>query len=354
MGTDGRRPASALRTGGDAARLDDWCDALSASGRGGRKSGGEWVGPCPRCGGQDRFAVKRGRDVEVVVHCRKGCSFHELRQAVFGGVRLPASPCWHQEGRKTARSAYPDLDPNSLDPAGLARALVERLVLTPDWRKSLSRRGLDPNRLAAYGWRSVDSADGWQPLAELPARFGWPPRPSGRPRWPLRLDCGSALFVPLRDRLRDLSGLRFRGGQEWSEDRKARGLKAPKSVGLASVPSQLYGADALATAQTGGVVHIAEGEIDAESLRQHQAAAVGVPGAAVWRPSWTEWIRERRPRRVAIWFDGDEAGDTAGRKLRDRLAGIEVDRLTGIAARDVNDLCVDGDLVNLIEQSEAL
>ena len=60
------------------------------------------------------------------------------------------------------------------------------------------------------------------------------------------------------------------------------------------------------------------------------------------------------PRRVAIWFDGDEAGDTAGRKLRDRLAGIEVDRLTGIAARDVNDLCVAGDLVNLIEQSEAL
>ena len=238
MGTDGRRPTSALRTGGDAARLDDWCDALSASGRGGRKSGGEWVGPCPRCGGQDRFAVKRGRDVEVVAHCRKGCSFHELRQAVFGGARLPASPCWQQEGRKTARSAYPDLDPNSLDPAGLARALVERLVLTPDWRKSLSRRGLDPNRLAAYGWRSVDSADGWQPLAELPARFGWPPWPSGRPRWPLGLDCGSALFVPLRDRLRDLSGLRFRGGQEWSEDRKARGVKAPKSVGFASVPSQ--------------------------------------------------------------------------------------------------------------------
>lgn len=43
-----------------------------------KRSGGEWKGPCPQCGGHDRFHIRRGRHHDLILHCRAGCQFGDL------------------------------------------------------------------------------------------------------------------------------------------------------------------------------------------------------------------------------------------------------------------------------------
>ena len=59
----------------------DWLAALPDL----KKVGSEHHGPCPVCGGTDRFRVN-----DKGAFCRKGCSFQDIRQAVFGDASLPA------------------------------------------------------------------------------------------------------------------------------------------------------------------------------------------------------------------------------------------------------------------------
>ena len=63
--------------------LADWLQALEASGWEGRKRGREWCGPCPLCGGEDRFHVGEGARVAVVAGCRHGCTFPQLAEHLF-------------------------------------------------------------------------------------------------------------------------------------------------------------------------------------------------------------------------------------------------------------------------------
>ena len=96
--------------------LADWLEALAASGWEGRTVGREHVGPCPRCGGTDRFSVKEGRRVAVAAHCRHGCTFPQLAEAVHGRTearrgpgraprprKAPGNP---PEARKTAQRPF--------------------------------------------------------------------------------------------------------------------------------------------------------------------------------------------------------------------------------------------------------
>ena len=43
-----------------------------------RRSGGEYKGPCPLCGGHDRFHVKAGRSADLLIYCRHGCRFTDI------------------------------------------------------------------------------------------------------------------------------------------------------------------------------------------------------------------------------------------------------------------------------------
>lgn len=38
----------------------------------------EKKGPCPNCGGTDRFWIKKGRTQPIIFGCRSGCSFTEI------------------------------------------------------------------------------------------------------------------------------------------------------------------------------------------------------------------------------------------------------------------------------------
>lgn len=43
-----------------------------------RRAGSEYKGPCPLCGGDDRFHVKAGRSADLLVHCRHGCRYSDI------------------------------------------------------------------------------------------------------------------------------------------------------------------------------------------------------------------------------------------------------------------------------------
>ena len=49
-----------------------------AQGLGLKKMGGEYKGPCPCCGGNDRFHIKEGRNATMMVHCRYLCSYASI------------------------------------------------------------------------------------------------------------------------------------------------------------------------------------------------------------------------------------------------------------------------------------
>jgi len=43
-----------------------------------KKSGSEYKGPCPLCGGHDRCWVRAGKTQRIIISCRQGCSAAEL------------------------------------------------------------------------------------------------------------------------------------------------------------------------------------------------------------------------------------------------------------------------------------
>ena len=49
-----------------------------AEGIGLKKAGGEYKGPCPCCGGNDRFHIKTGRSGNMMVYCRYLCSYSSI------------------------------------------------------------------------------------------------------------------------------------------------------------------------------------------------------------------------------------------------------------------------------------
>ena len=72
----------------DGRTLDDWKDAYEAKmGFALTERSGQWEGPCPNCGGTDRFFVLERPDGSVMVHCRgidRGeCDFKSIVKALF-------------------------------------------------------------------------------------------------------------------------------------------------------------------------------------------------------------------------------------------------------------------------------
>jgi hypothetical protein len=43
-----------------------------------KKYGNEYKGPCPICGGDDRFHVKKGQRTDLIFLCRHGCRFSDI------------------------------------------------------------------------------------------------------------------------------------------------------------------------------------------------------------------------------------------------------------------------------------
>ena len=128
---------------GDAkydAALEDWiraakrADAVSfIASRGYKlvKQGQEWVGPCPRCGGRDRFSINPRRGVfncrgcgvggdfiEMVMHI-DGCGFNAACKALTGRDRpakgeKPKAPAQHQKDDRPVVAPEPAPAPKTV------------------------------------------------------------------------------------------------------------------------------------------------------------------------------------------------------------------------------------------------
>lgn len=84
-------------------------------------------------------------------------------------------------------------------------------------------------------------------------------------------------------------------------------------------------------------VYITEGEFDAMVLGQLGLAAVGVPGATNFRPSWKYLFRDCES--AVLVFDGDEAGQKGAMRVANALRSIvPVEVVTLPIGRDVTDM----------------
>lgn len=57
-----------------------WVSDLSmiSAGLGLKKAGSEYKGPCPVCGGRDRFWMRPGKSQPIIFACRRGCDFKDI------------------------------------------------------------------------------------------------------------------------------------------------------------------------------------------------------------------------------------------------------------------------------------
>lgn len=353
--------------------------------------------PCPIHGGDgpnfSLFSAPDGRGELWRCHsaCNTGGGGVELVQAMTGrpgkagavevlrelapraGVSLVAGPTrWPPIWRPAARprtfvqTSRPTSAPAPVADDGLAplrvagiipaspvavhTAAVRHLTLGAEGAEYLAGRGFDPDAAHAYGFRSLDTRAAWDelevflaenfdPAERTAAGLGTRPDLYGTP----------ALVVPYRTADgAGYAGIRFRS--LWAVLPKDR-YRSLKGFTLA-VP---FNAPAL----TASEVHIVEGELNAYTLHLYGLAAVGLDGAGKWRPEWTATLRP--VTRLVAWYDTDDAGLTARKKLADTLAvafGAEWvarhARFVTIPVRkdgkkeDANDLHQRGELAPLI------
>ncbi len=276
--------------------------------------GGEWAGPCPWCGGRDRFRIwpERGRywcrgcersgDAIQFLRDLEGLSFREACQrlgqdcapseaATRGKVTRPAvlstaapSPAWQEAGRHFVSACARKL----WEPAG-ARAL--------SWLKG---RGLNDEaiRRAGLGYNPEDRFD--------------PPGAWGLPGDRKRIWLPRGIIIPWEV-----------AGKLWRINIR-RPAGDPRYIGPAGCGVALYRADTL---RPGRPAVLLEGELDALTVAQQAGdlvAAVATGSTAGSRR--VQWIaRLALASAVLAAFDADEAGEKAAGWWREQL-GAEARR----------------------------
>jgi hypothetical protein len=212
--------------------------------------------------------------------------------------------------------------PGARLPPVLYADLVARLRLTFRGARYLTGRGLDAGAARSYGFRSIDGSGEWTAVGRYLLRT-YSRQELAAAGFPLDGEPGEervtlpfsgrlpALVIPFFRR-RKLIGIRFRNilpdNPQYKHNRY-RNLVAAK-------PLWPFNADALRAL----TVHITEGEIDGETLRQLGETAAGMYSAGVWLDHWTEELAGAAE--IVDWHDcRDEkrAGDLGAEALRTRL-----------------------------------
>ena len=132
-----------------------------------KKTGVEWVGPCPACGGTDRFAINtrkrvfncrgaEGGDTIAMVEHITGCAFIEAVEQITGTSRPDRSRDEKPEERaaRLKRNAERNIANTQLAEenrkAEEARAPTSRQC-TRSWRAPFRFRGLMPKPICGTG-----------------------------------------------------------------------------------------------------------------------------------------------------------------------------------------------------------
>lgn len=230
-------------------------------------------GPCPFCGGEDRFTIVRFNDGRLGWLCRH-C----------------APGRYHTEREYNDRIGQPVQIP---DPAPLKPP--QRQQTAPEWRKAGERfvaaYEAHPDRYAL--WRAH------KPISEetiYRRRFGVGVLPSSQCKH-------SRLILPVYGAGGDLVCLRGR----------SLGCGCPKWLtaggwSLSTMP--LYGLDE--PHDPGATLWIVENPVDALLVRQMTTGrhwACATLSVSYWSDAWLEAIRETAPARVVVAYDNDLVGN---------------------------------------------
>ena len=271
-----------------------------------KRRGAERVGPCPRCGGDDRFHVRPGcNGGPPLVGCR-GCLDGRPgaeRQAAFGAI---------------LQTVFPDR--NRRRPGSVVRFPAPRKPAT----RSTPDRDTAP--LALELWAAGSPAESSPAHEYLAGRKVCPPPPavpSALPesvRWVPRQACGKVYGLPKAAAGLVLFGLRpVRGG-----DVHAVQSEALAADGKRTNPRwrKTYGALAglafeAAAGNPGRPVVLCEGPVTALASRWLRPDCRVLAGCGGRLPELADRLDPRIPLELEV--DGDPAGRRSTEKLADRL-----------------------------------
>ncbi|MDE3073877.1 MAG: toprim domain-containing protein [Chloroflexota bacterium] len=308
-----------------------------------RRRGGELHGPCPFCGGDDRFWVlpqaepahwacrqcaPKGGDAVDFVRTRDNCSFPEAirtLQSLAGDEPLPRAGGPEAEGPPTAAwqahaEAFTEWCAQQL--WGEAGAAVRGYLAGRGLTEATIRRarlGLCPDMLwrerADWGLAPETRANGQPKRLWLPRGLVIPVTVDGMP-WGMRIR------RPVEgDALAAVMGAPF-------------GSADGKYVYVAGSRPALFGADTLPGRP---VVVLCEGELDALLLQQEAGDLVGVAtlGSASARLRGASLWALRHARHVLLAYDTDAAGQAGAGALESLSARM---RRVSVPAKDLTAL----------------
>ncbi|MDR1946654.1 MAG: zinc-binding protein [Desulfovibrio sp.] len=255
---------------------------------GGGERGPEFCGPCPECGGEDRFLVwpeqNGGAGSYACRRCGKagdviqflmdfdGLPFREARTAAGfegdGSYRPSACPSPPKQ-RAVPRIAPADVSTPEetwrTKATNFARACHEILLQRPDTLSWLARRGLPEDAVRAFGlgW---NAGDGKHPYLMRPRKvWGLPDVPpekeGGKSKKNIWLPRG--LVIPLFERDGTVLRLRIRRPEA---DRKNTGITLPYYVVPGSGMAPLWIAQRHGTLPPSSVCMAVESELDAMAV----------------------------------------------------------------------------------------
>ena len=336
-------------------------DTLRRCGWEGRREGKEWKGPCPLCGGTDRFHVVPGsKGAAVLAFCRhctpenaaqraewlKGLvqrlfpREERWRRAPYGPRTRPGRPNARrsmgnaaqrpQDGPRAApeRRGRPDRPPSAPDAATDGGMASGGAVACPACHGA-SRSDLQSGKRKPCGtcrarqmWTDARpvSADPVSPARRWAAlRTLWRPQDSfpASLRWLVWQDGGGSLvacFAPLshwQGGTPDPSAVQLIHIAPNGRPRRDRGGLGKRSHGSMAGSVVLMG-DPLSDA---GRIHVVEGVADALAVAAREAGAVVAAGGTSGFARLARDVSQLRVPAV-IWPDGDEAGQQAASALK--------------------------------------
>lgn len=264
------------------------------------KKKGEWAGPCPTCGGEDRLVIWEDGG-SWCRHCNT-YSHWKGRQTSNSPEELLAKTYTLAKGKKSQKdTTYTPFE------WSVADWYHEALIAAPEivkWVKERYSINLDTIVAARLGYdvlpRSRDSTNR-RLLVPIPTSDG-------------------NQVIGFKGRLtEEYRRIKYHARLDRNKVPDEAGQVEPnKWTASAGTGGALYG---LLSVETGKpLIHVGEGELKRLALVSAGfRATTSTAGAAQFDDEWSELIVARRPSSIYLMYDGDEAGRKGAEKAQRRL-----------------------------------
>lgn len=301
--------------------IDDWCRAVPDL----RKVGAQWQGPCPACGGTDRFHVQAATQrAGAMAHCRAGCDYERLLDAA-GLMARRESARYRPERRRFPATQTATQTASYVPPYAPPIEI---------WKAAHDIEGT-PAAVYLRSRRRV-----WPEGIPLPPSCRWLRRESTRDLhgvWIPDTAAGAVVFL-YQARPGEAAAVSMEAITANGERAIHAGNRWRRTFGKAG------GACCAVGAPGGSPVVVVEGEVSALA-----AVWLAEPGAQVLAAGSTSGMRNlfsvlaRGGRPVEVWNDNDEPGRKAAFRLAHayRRAGfpaaVKTNRTTDASGSDAAD-----------------